>query len=320
MHSPPDSSLATKVWFSALLDNSGLASGYALESLLSPACIKLLPDGTKSRSGRWYKYARGISTPSVRTQSQVDRICPGTSTWLYAPLWKLISSDGLEIEEITDVISGARPHLAKHVISNRRVFRSPRTINSLWKQGDLRALEALLAITQLGAVTEDLAIYVEASWAALHVAGLLMTNTPLRAVEPELTCILWEQYFVYLSEVTSPMPQNYSLGHVTELYRKMRLVAQSRDPLMSLKEERRFAFWLSKEGLLHTFSLSNIDSLMRDYEKQKRGKLTPAAVHLSFIQRLRYELLSTHRPIAEKLHDIQQLQDLGSRLTIHRQP
>ncbi|WP_150306341.1 MULTISPECIES: hypothetical protein [Pseudomonadaceae] len=320
MHSPPKSSLATKVWFAALLENSGLDSGYALETALSPACIKKLPDGTKSRSGRWYKYSRGISTPSARTQTQVEKKYPGTSAWLYAPLWKLISPDRLGIEEIAAIISRARPHLAKHVATSSRPFSSPRTIDSLWRQGDLQALEALLAITQLGEKTENLAVYVEASWAALHVAALLMINTPLKAIQPELTSILWDLYFINLSQIPSPMPSHYSLAYVTNVFIKMRDEARNRSLFTSLKDERRFAFWLSTEFSSYTLHTLKVDNVVRRYEQQHGAKLKRTGIRLNFIQRFSYALISAHRPGAEREHAIQEMKDQGKQLVNLRLP
>src|SRR5690606_18593133 len=186
--------------------------------------------------------------------------------------------------------------------------------------GDLQALEALLAITQLGEKTENLAVYVEASWAALHVAALLMINTPLKAIQPELTSILWDLYFINLSQIPSPMPSHYSLAYVTNVFIKMRDEARNRSLFTSLKDERRFAFWLSTEFSSYTLHTLKVDNVVRRYEQQHGAKLKRTGIRLNFIQRFSYALISAHRPGAEREHAIQEMKDQGKQLVNLRLP
>lgn len=241
-------SLRTRTWCAALQAMSGATTAYGLERLLSPASIKVRKDGTRTSSCRWYKYKRGLICPAPRTVSRVERACPGSSVWIQAPLWALIGDDHVEKENLAVVICKVRPHLAKHFKSLDPWLSSPSTIDSLWKQGDLGAFEALVALIRHAESTANLAQYVEASWAALHVASLLSVSTPLETVRDEFLQVLWDRFFQVLQEVPSPMRADFDpQSEAIRLKETLEIAKESGTISGRWKERARLACWLAKQ-------------------------------------------------------------------------
>ncbi|KAA0691795.1 hypothetical protein DT594_16275 [Halopseudomonas laoshanensis] len=149
---------------------------------------------------------------------------------------------------LANVIVNARPHLATHIKPRDASLSSPITINSLWKQGDLPAFEALLGLIRHAELTSDLGQYVEASWAGLHVASFLSISTPLEAVRDEFLQLLWRRFFRTLRDILSPLGVDYQLqAEATRLKRILETATRNGVITGRRKEKARFAYWIAKQ-------------------------------------------------------------------------
>lgn len=262
MRDPDIKKLRTRTWFAALAVNSGLKTGYALESSLSPNCISKNADGGQTRSGRWYQYRRGEIAPSRRTLDVVDSRYPKTSRWFDAPLWSLLGETPVSLGHLRKILSASRPHLAKHLGKPNTVLNTSRTIDSLWKQGDLHALETLLAIQQHSEIALDLAGYIEAGWASLHLGAHLTNTTALRAVQKELLDALWEKL-----DAVVPRPSGYSFLLQTQILDEAVHKARQLRLVVTAKQEGKLAFWICTDALEAVqVSRMEVDDLLAAYE------------------------------------------------------
>lgn len=204
--------LKSRTWLNEILIKSELPSPYALESYFSPSCLRNESEEGRKRTSRWQKYKRGETLPSKRTVAAVEAHFPGTALWFHTPLWRLIGEEEMHLHDIADVIGTARPHLAKHVKSRCNALARPMTVNSLWRQGDLEALSALLAVVRHAEITRNLAQYVEASWASLNLAIFISSTTALSAIQEEFLDTIWDRFFRRLQA----LPTSYVDGWTKE--------------------------------------------------------------------------------------------------------
>jgi hypothetical protein len=99
--------LRTQVWLDAVSMESGKKTPTELELLFSD------PDGTRkhspgNRPGLWAKYRKGKVCPTIESKTKgklsiVDRvelIYPGTAAWIKTPLWDLLTSKPMSMDDL----------------------------------------------------------------------------------------------------------------------------------------------------------------------------------------------------------------------------
>ncbi len=297
--------LKSRTWLSALLVKSELPSPYALESFFSHSCLKSAPVGERKRTSRWHRYQRGETSPSRKTVALAELHFPGTALWIHTPLWKLIEAEIIELDDIAAVIGTARPHLARHVKARHAVFAKPMTVDSLWRQSDIKALSALLAIARHAEITEDLAQYVEASWAAFHLAIFLSATTALSAVREEFLDALWDRFFSRL-RLLSFLPNEWSWGHSLNALRNVLDEANRRQSrLISPQDSARLAFWVAKN---HPFYLTptsvSPESLLDQYEIKSSTGERYFARSMNFVQQIHFNIMREPLSIQNELIEL----------------
>lgn len=284
-------SLKSRVWVSEILRQSQLTTPYALESFFSPPCTE--PNGTKQRSSRWHRYQRGETSPSSRTVDAVEARLPGTAVWIHTPLWKLMNGQTTGLEDVADVIGTAKPHLARHTKGCGNELAKPKTIDALWRQGDLTALSVLLGIARHAEITGNLEQYVEASRAASNLAILLSSTTALLAVRDEFLDVLWARFFYCLKALPPPATAAWSRERSIEAVQSLMDEAFKRERRFGSRKERALlAFWVAKKHPLFLMPPHLTPALALDqYEKNQRLRKRYSAPAMNVIQRIRFDIL-----------------------------
>ena len=285
-------SLKSRAWVSEVLRTSQLTTPYALESFFSPQCLE--PNGTRQRSSRWHRYQRGETLPSSRTVDAVEARLPGTAVWIHTPLWKLMNGQATGLEDVADVIGTAKPHLARHTKGCGNELAKPKTIEALWRQGDLTALSALLGIARHAEITGNLEQYVEASRAASNLAIFLSSTTALLAVRDEFLDVLWARFFYCLKALLPPVTAAWSRERSIVAVQSLFDEAFKRGRRFGGRKERALlAFWVAKK---HPFFLMpphlTPASALDQYEKMQRLRKRYSAPTMTVIQRMRFDILS----------------------------
>tara|TARA_R110001599_G_scaffold229825_5_gene429058 strand:+ start:2054 stop:2818 length:765 start_codon:yes stop_codon:yes gene_type:complete len=223
----------------------------------------------------------------------VEAHFPGTAVWINTPLWRLMDAESVELDDIAAAIGAARPHLAKHVRSRSKTLARPMTIDSLWRQGDLPALSALLAIVRHAEITKDLPQYVEASWAALHSAIFLSTTTALLAVREEFLDSLWSRFFCKLQILPSPLsnawPREQSLTGLQEILDE---AARRQTRFANHRDLAQLAFWVTRDHPLFLIpAKTSCSSLLNEYEAEASTGKRYSADPMNFIQKSHFYIM-----------------------------
>lgn len=288
------SNLKTRTWLAEILVSSGASSAYGLESVFPSANrYEGAMHNGRARTSRWYRYQRGEMSPSKRTVALVEARCPGTSAWIRTPLWELMTEGAVELELLTAALAAARPHLAKHLKFSNGALARPCTVESLWRQGDLASLSALLAIVRHAEVTRSLAQYVESSWAALNLAIFLSHTTALSVVRAELLDALWNRFFSDLRDLPSPLRGGWSYQHSFKgLQRVLQECPRRPERFACPRDLARLAFWLAKEFPLFVIpACLPIASILDRYDAQLSANRRYSAHSSNFIQQAHFWIL-----------------------------
>lgn len=201
----PVDALRTLAWYDAVRRRSWLKTPYQLEKLFAPEKFRYGPDGECIRPCQWDKYARGLVVPSTKLAERVEARYPGTKRWLILPLWRVIRDPPPPVTELHAIIAAVRPALTAHLSHPYNVLHAERrqphrlssikTIDSLWRQGDVNALTALLACARDAELTQNEHQHAEAALAAMYVFFLVATHRPLYSIRKPLFELLKERFF-----------------------------------------------------------------------------------------------------------------------------
>ncbi len=254
--------LRVKAWFVAVREKSGLKTAYQLEKRFAPDKFRRGPDGECIRPCQWDKYERGENVPKNSLVALVEATYPGTLQWLVAPLWKVIRARSLPIPELHSIIATTRPKLASRLShansqfsqARRRPYNlsQPNTIDSLWRQGDVAALTALLGLIRDAEEKSDDHQHAEAALAALHLFILLAANDPLHSVRHELFMHLKDRFF------TRVYPKRLTLGvnlfgldeAVDSMRSAVTLFSQYGIPVATPRDRGRISYWMWRKRMI----------------------------------------------------------------------
>lgn len=257
----PVDAFRVKTWFVAVREKSGLKTAYQLDKRFAPEKFRRGLDGECIRPCQWDKYERGENVPKDPLVALVETSCPGTRQWLVASLWKVIRARTLPISELHFIIATIRPTLASlsHATNPAsRVRRKPNdlsrigAIDSLWRQGDVEAMTALLGLVLDAEQRSSDHQHAEAALAALHLFILLAANDPLHSVRHELFTYLKDRFF------TRVYPMGLTLGvnlfdlddAIDSMRRAVTLFNEYGIPVATPRDRGRISYWMWRLGMV----------------------------------------------------------------------
>lgn len=193
----PVSQIATMLWLSSIKDATGIQSAAGLYRHIEldepiPRARNKKACEDQIRSKKWEQYLRGRHTPGADLVSRIEEKYKGTSQYLSLELWKVSSERRPDLESLLMTLVTVRPNLIKHFDTSTQKqtenisLAIPRIIDALWRQGDLKALTALVSLARIAEITDNQNQYLDAAIAALHVLVFVMRDQPFHAVKEEL--------------------------------------------------------------------------------------------------------------------------------------
>lgn len=245
-----------KAWFVAVREKSGLKTAYQLEKRFAPEKFRRGLDDECIRPCQWDKYERGENVPKKSLVAIVETAYPGTRQWIVAPLWKVIRARPLPISELHAIIAVIRPTLASRLPDafspasrvRRKQYDLSRigAIDSLWRQGDVEAMTALLGLVRDAEQKSDDHQHAEAALAALHLFILLAANDPLHSVRHDLFMYLKDRFFTHV------YPRGLTLGvdifdlddAIDSMRRAFTLFNQHGIPVATSRDRGRISYWM----------------------------------------------------------------------------
>lgn len=250
--------LRAMAWFAAVREASGLPTAYQLEKHFSKTPFKKGPDGECIRQCQWESYERGDTVPGEERVKMVSDEFPGTEKWLSLPLWEVIAEKRLCRDTLLLILGTIRPAIAKRLAKTpptksnlQPKTSSPLTtsmIDSLWRQGDVESLTALLGIVVDAEYTGDDYQHADAAAAALAVFLLIASREqePIYAIREQLFEYLCERFFTrdYGQNINLSAPlidlneAVLSWKHTVEYAIGRGLIGQS------IRQQGRLAYWV----------------------------------------------------------------------------
>ncbi len=230
---------------------------------------------------QWQRYEKGEAVPQRETVTRVDARYPNVSRWLRLPLWDTFR-DSTPLATLVALIPSDKRYLAKELTDQiektgrTRSYseRSLRGIDSLWRQGDINAFTALLALARLAEQANDKARQADICFAAMHVFFLLAMEGPFFSVRHELFRHLKEQFFsrCCVGGVSVLRSEKIRLDKEIEGLR-CAIAAAERFGIAATtpKEQARLAYWIRRSGMpvdiVYVWSVSEIVRLsyFRDF-------------------------------------------------------
>jgi len=247
-------------WYAAVRERASLTTPYQLEKHFTPEKFRYGPDGECIRPCQWDRYARGKKGPGAKTAARVEARYSGTKHWLTLPLWRVIRDPPPPLAELHAIITAVRPTLAAHLshplnfsqAERRRSYAlsSLKTIDSLWRQGDVDALTALLACARDAELTRNAHQHAEAALAAMNVFILLATSEPFYSIRQPLFKLLKKRFFSYryLMDFTL-CSELVDINKAVENLRRTLTLAQQFGIETTPRNRGRLAYWMYREGL-----------------------------------------------------------------------
>lgn len=263
--------LRTVAWYAAVRERASLTTPYQLEKHFTPEKFRYGPDGECIRPCQWDKYARGKKVPSAKTAARVEARYPGTKSWLTLPLWRVIRDPPPPLAELHAIITAVRPALAAHLshplnlpqTERRHSYRlsSIKTIDSLWRQGDVNALTALLACVRDAELARNPYQHAEAALAAMHVFFLVATRAPFYSIRRPLFKLLKERFFMYRYPMGFTLCAEWvDIDDAVDSLRRAFALAQQFNIGLTPHNRGRLAYWMYREGL-YIFGTAHLGAL-----------------------------------------------------------
>lgn len=198
----------------------------------------------------------------------------------------------MQLDVIADVIRTARPHLAKHVSSRCKALAKPMTVHSLWRQGDLEALSALLAIVRHAEITKNLAQYLEAAWAAFNLAIFLSSTTALSAIQQDFLDTVWDRFFRRLQSLTATFADGPTKEQSLAGVQRFVEAATHDRRFQGQKDLAKLAFWMANTFPLFAIpATSCLASALDRYETVAETGKRYSANSMNLIQKSCFYIL-----------------------------
>lgn len=250
--------LRVMAWFVAVREASGLPTAYQLEKHFSNTPFKTGPNGECIRPHQWERYERGDTVPNDKTVKKVSDEFPGTEKWLSLQLWEVIGEKRPCHDTLLLIIGTIRPAIAKRLakVSTVEPDSQPKNskrlttamTDSLWRQGDIAALTALLGIVVDAEYKGSDYQHADAAAAALAVFLLIASRQrePFYAIREPLFEYLCERFFTRDYGWDINLGAQYidineavlSWKHAIEYAIHRGLIGQS------IREQGRLAYWI----------------------------------------------------------------------------
>lgn len=198
-------------WFNAVSLTSGLTACQLDMKYAEKHQVKRLRDGVQ-RPCIWDKYRRGTVGPSIKprkgkSESIVQRVeleYPGTARWLSLPLWRLLETEQITMQDLHQIFSGLDgnvrdlllyPTSHKDGLFWQKSLRdTERFIETLFKLNSLDAATAIVGLIREAEICQDQLLHEEAYWALISILESLDCEPALRGVLPDLRLYLIEKF------------------------------------------------------------------------------------------------------------------------------
>mgnify|MGYP007055208589 CR=1 FL=1 len=260
------------------------------------------------RPRQWERYEREGVIPKQGLITQVEETFPNTEKWLHLDLWLVTRPTPPTANQLVQVIGSVRPKLTNYVkykldlpLENAKTsICLPRTIDSLWKQGDLPALTTLIALIRVAEIANDNELYIDSAMACIHVMISVLSHNPMFSVRNEFFSYIENSFLQH-----TPDKKHYFFEKPVDL-------KQSIDTLNSAIEGARYFgiidntnkqtgklyYWLWREGLVndgvtgfHLLTQTKKNELAKKIKTSINSDSRALARYRSFLTRIRMDLI-----------------------------
>lgn len=255
-------SIIAVLWYEAVRERCGVETAYAFEKLFWPNSFRR-SGGETQRPCKADRYKRGLRRPDRKSALDVERRYPGTLKWLELPLWLVMDDRRWTQRELERIITNERPDLIRRLRPNGN-SESPYllTLDSLWREGNVRALTVLLALLRYAKLRGLEHVHANAAFVAKQVFFCIATRPPFYSVRREMFEYLNPRFFSDTYSFETKMP-GASVQHALTVISKLRKVLTMADELGLISYQPR-----SRTAFAYNSLRSGIDGI---YSKLLKG-------------------------------------------------
>ena len=243
-------------WYHSIRHKTKLDSAYAIGKLFNPD--EYLPGS--NRSNKWYNYEAGKHKPSVKLINHIDMLYPGTRQWIYHPLWTLLNQKKVPQKSLYEIVSNIRPKLAKH-FSDINTFNyhkrsyslhNPKTIDALFKQGDMNSLIMLFSIMRDAENKNNKLQFDEAARASIFNLYIVLQQEPLFSIRHDLFKYISEYIYsksdhLFIGAFPRSVKLDITFSHIRTAFN----LAASHNLVTSYNDYGAFLYWLWREDIIY---------------------------------------------------------------------
>lgn len=268
---------------------------YSLETFFADKPFGRNTNNEQIRQNRWYGYLSGKHVPSADYVDTVDRKFKEPKNWLESDLWAALRKR-TKIEELYKILAYIRPKLSLYLQDRNsknpgriKSFNLGSAIDSLFMQGDINALIALIAVLRISSIEDDFEPFLEALPYCRNIAICIIANSPLYSERENLYQYLFENILSSAPECDFEIDMyevHIDISCCIDLYKRTLLIAEDFGINFKPKKNKGlFQYWLFIEGymnkgyscipLLHKegqiLALSNVrDKMQSDHRRTIR--------------------------------------------------
>lgn len=283
--------LKLRVWLSWIQTISNAHTAYKIEEAIYTSLGRFHKgdkDSPHTRPHLFDAYLTNASLPSKRTLDQIEKSnrFRDSSAYFYLPFWDVISEKLPEQRFLRELICSSRPNLTRYLHYGYRpknakwasILESPKTIDSLWKQGDIEALTVLLAIVRDAEHTNNQIQHSEAAYAAMYLSLFILSAEPYYSNRKLIFTYLSDHFFS--KEYVLPNKSTFNLKAddidvdfvISEIRNALQVAKIHGLNLKASKTRGRYVYWLKRLGILHYFAFSGDIWLMINEPETKESK------------------------------------------------
>jgi len=243
-------------WYHSIRHKTCLESAYAIGKHFNPG--EYFPGS--NRSNKWYNYEAGKHKPNINLVDQINILYPGTKQWLNHPLWTLLNQKKIPQKSLYEITSNIHPKLAKHFSASntfqyhKRSYKlhNPKTIDALFKQGDMNSLIMLFSIMRDAENKGNKLQFDEAARASIFNLYIVLQQEPLFSIRHDL--------FKYISEYIysksdhlfiGALPRSVNLDKTFSHIRTAFNLAASSNLVTSRDDYGALLYWLWREDIIY---------------------------------------------------------------------
>ncbi|MDH5649700.1 MAG: hypothetical protein OEY67_08585 [Gammaproteobacteria bacterium] len=193
-------SIRAKLWFNAIARNLRTTTAYAVESFY----LEKLGDrddrkGSKTRSGKFYKYKRGEHLPSRDLVYSLEEYSPGAAYYYDHPFWDIAKKPVINLAEHYKTLANLRPALTRSLFGNRSRRDQVPTRMVI---DHLSMVAVIVSQSDWDAITLALGLIREADFFSKNIRVnyfVWLSNAFVRFVARFPFCTVAEELYAYLS-------------------------------------------------------------------------------------------------------------------------